>query len=203
MPLKLLKSRGALVKMRQVDTGIKVIFWYLMLIELPIGMVYIKEEEMKMHSCSYELMLDSFPGPGFCVSSHTCPHKTEGYRFPCRDSFKTKCGARTRANAWGTEFTKALALLHDPKSDATLNTVALCLTCLSLLLALEGSPRAWMRWLEGTEWKSGSWGSWNSWRREKGMEGKMKETLGRKLAKGKSCRSGLRHRATAGKTGQL
>ena len=32
MPLKLLKGRGALVKMREVDAGIKVIFWYLMLI---------------------------------------------------------------------------------------------------------------------------------------------------------------------------
>ena len=32
------------------------------------------------------------------------------------------------------------------------------------------------------------------------MEGKMKETFGRKLAEGKSCRNGLSHRATVGKT---
>lgn len=116
------------------------------------------------------------------------------------DSPEREFGARTKVSAQGAELTEAPTLLPDPESDAPLNIVALCLTRLALVLALEGSPQAEMACLEGTKWKPAARGSWKELE-QKGMEGRMKDALGRKLVMGQGCRSGLSHRATAARLG--
>ena len=127
----------------------KIIFWNLMLIELATTVVYIKEEDVKMHSCLWELMLSCFPEPGFCVSSQTCP-------FPL-NTCKTRgtgswADTLSRQNVrpgpeWVSEVRNSWRHL--------ISCMTLCLSWLSLVLALQGSPRAWMACLEGTEWKFG------------------------------------------------
>lgn len=93
------------------------------------------------------------------------------------DSPEREFGARTKVSAQGAELTEAPTLLPDPESDAPLNIVALCLTRLALVLALEGSPQAEMACLEGTKWKPAARGSWKELE-QKGMEGRMKDALG-------------------------
>lgn len=103
----------------------------------------------------------------------------------------------------GTEFKEALTLLPDPEGDATLNTVALCLTCRPLVLARDRSTRAqWLTW----KWLKGSLdleGIGTAGIERKGWKEEVRETLGRKPAEGKSGRNGLSQRTTGGKTRQF